>query len=141
MIRAVKQAIAAALRADAEVAALVPDAHVFAVERATVPALPAVEVIGLASERVDTGPLVRHELAVEVTVLHTTEDGADEALDGIVAAIRARLARAEDGIDPIFMPTRATVLVTLGAVRWSVSAADAASVIRGASIGVQAETS
>ena len=101
MIRAVKQAIAAALREDAEVAALVPDAQIFAVERATVPALPAVEVIALSSERVDTGPLVKHELAVEVTVLHTTEDGADEALDGIVAAIRARLARAEDGIDPI----------------------------------------
>ena len=79
-MRASKQAIAAALAADAAVAALVPAAQVFSVERATIPSLPAVEVIGLSSERVGDGPMLRHELSIECTVSHQTEDGADLAL-------------------------------------------------------------
>ena len=93
-MRAAKLALAAALRTDTAVAALVPAGQVFAVERATVPTLPSIEVIGVSSERVDTGPLVRHELSIEVTVTHPTEDGADELLDGIVTAVRRRLLEA-----------------------------------------------
>ena len=69
MRRASKQAIAAALREDAEVAALVPDEQIYAVERAVLPTLPAIEIVGLSSE-VDTWPMVRHELSIEVTVSH-----------------------------------------------------------------------
>ena len=94
-MRSTKLAIADALRTDPAVAELVPDAQVFAVERATIPTLPSVEVIGISSERVGDGPMVRHELAVEVTVSHATEDGADAALDSIVRAVRARLSGAE----------------------------------------------
>ena len=140
-MRAVKQAIAAALSADDAVAALVPAAQVFAVERATVPTLPAVEVIGVSTERVDKGPMVRHELAVECTVAHSGEDGADAALDGIVRAVRVRLSESETTVDPIALPTRARLTVELGATRWSVSANGQAGVIRGASVSVSVEVS
>ena len=46
-MRAVKQALAADLRADPELAELVPATSVYAVERATLPTLPAVEIIGI----------------------------------------------------------------------------------------------
>ena len=131
-MRATKQAIAAALADDAAVSALVP--QVFAVERATLPTLPAVEVIGLSSEG-DTWPMVRHELSIEVTVSHAVEDGADEALDAIVRAVRARLFDAEQGERPIDLPTRAGLTVELKGTRWSTSASGASGVIRGASVG------
>ena len=69
-MRPTKLAIADALGTDPAVAELVPDAQVFAVERATVPALPSIEVIGITSERVGDGPMVKHELSIEVTVSH-----------------------------------------------------------------------
>ena len=141
MIRAVKQAIAAALREDAEVAALVPDAQIFAVERATVPTLPAVEVIGLSSERVNDGPLVRHELSVEVTVSHATEDGADELLDAVVRAVRQRIDAAERQLPPIALAGGEGALCTLGGTRWSVSASSTSSVIRGAAVALSVEVS
>ena len=94
-MRSTKLALAAALADDPAVLALVSAAQVFSVERATVPTLPAVEVIGVTSERVDTGPMVRHELSVESTVSHPTEDGADTILDAVVLAVRARLSDAE----------------------------------------------
>ena len=136
-MRATKLAIAAALAADTAVSNLVPAAQVFAVERATVPTLPAIEVIAISSSRVDGGPLIKHELSVEVTVSHPSEDGADELLDSIVAAIRARLSAAENSIEPISLAGGGNVLVDLGATRWSISAADKASVVRGASIAVE----
>ena len=42
-----------------------------------------------------------------MTVSHATEDGADLALDAIVAAVRARLFDAEQGERPIDRPARA----------------------------------
>ena len=69
-MRPVKTAIAAALQTDAAVSELVPAAQVFSVERSTIPTLPAVEVIGVTSERVGDGPMVRHDLSCEVTVSH-----------------------------------------------------------------------
>ena len=65
-MRPVKLAIALALKSDPAVSVLVPPAQVYAVERSTVPQLPSIEVIGLSSERVDTGPMVRHELSCRV---------------------------------------------------------------------------
>ena len=139
VVRAVKLALAAALRADTAVAALVPGAQIFAVERATLPTLPSIELIGVSSARVGNGPMIRHELAVEATVSHRSEDGADELLDGIVAAARRRLCDAETSERPIALESREGVLVTLRGSRWSVSAAGSAGVIRGASIEVSAE--
>ena len=136
-MRAAKLAIAAALRTDAAVAELVPAGQIFATERATLPTLPAVEIIALSSERVDSGPLIRHELSVEVTVTHPTEDVADELLNRIVVAIRRRLLDAETSERPIVLETREVVLVELKGSRWSLSAnGGAAGVIRGASIAV-----
>ena len=94
-MRPVKVAIATALAADDAVSALVPAAQIYATERATLPTLPAVEVIAVSSERVDDGPLVRHALSVEVTVSHATEDGADALLDDAVRAVRQRIDAAE----------------------------------------------
>ena len=79
-MRPVKTAIAEALRTDEAVSALVPRAQIYAVERATLPTLPAVEVIALSSERVDDGPLCRHELSCEITAAHSTEDGCRRAV-------------------------------------------------------------
>ena len=133
-MRASKLAIADALR-DA-LAALVPAAQVFSVERAVLPTLPAVEVIGVTSERQETEPLVRHELSCEITVSDPTEDAADERLDSIVAAVRERLSAAENGINPIAFPDGSVAVVELAGTRWSVSAGGPSSVIRGAAVGV-----
>ena len=138
-MRAAKTAIAAALRTDAAVSELVPPAQIYAVERATLPTLPAVEVIALSSERVDDGPLVRHELSVEVTVSHATEDGADELLAGIVRAVRQRIGAAEHQIAPIALASGEGALCVLGGTRWSISASDASSVIRGAAVALSVE--
>ena len=135
-MRSTKLALAAALADDPAVLALVPAAQVFSVERATVPTLPAVEVIGVTSERVDTGPMVRHELSVECTVSHPTEDGADTILDAVVLAVRARLSDAEASTRPIAMATGEGLIVELRGSLWSISASDASSVVRGASIAV-----
>ena len=138
-MRAVKQALAAALRADTAVAALVPSAQVFAVERAVVPVLPAVELVGVSSERVGDGPMVRHELSVECTVSHQTEDGADSLLDAIVAVVRGRLAASEDSTRPIPLASGERALVALGGTRWSISAQSTSTVIRGAAITLAVE--
>ena len=140
-MRAIKTAVADALRTDPAVAELVPGTQVYAVERATLPTLPAIEVIGLSSERVDTGPMIRHELAVEVTVSHQTEDGADAALDSIVLGVRARLSDAEDSIRPMALANGQGVLVVVLGTRWSVSASDANGVVRGAGVRVDIEAS
>ena len=117
---------------------LIPAAQVFPVERATISTLPAIEVIAISSSRVDGGPPVKHELSIEVTVSHQTEDGADELLDSIVAAIRAASAQLRTASNPISLAGGGNVLVELGATRWSISAADASTTIRGASIAVEA---
>ena len=140
-MRATKLAIAAALAADAAVSNLIPAAQVFAVERAVIPALPSIEIIGISSERIGDGPLVKHELSIECTVSHPTEDAADLALDAIVAAVRVRLSAAAYGGRPISLADGGNVLVELEATRWSVSAADKSSVVRGASVGVTAQVS
>ena len=140
-MRATKVAIAKALRTDAEVSELVPVTSVYAVERATLPTLPAVEVIGLSSERVGDGPMVQHELSVEVTVSHQSEDGADELLDAVVRAVRQRIGAAERQLRPIALETREGVLCTLAGTRWSISAANTAGVVRGAAIAVSVEVS
>ena len=126
-MRPVKVAIAAALRTDAAVSA------------ATVPVLPSIELIGVTSERVNDGPMIRHAMNVEVTVSHATENGADELLDSIVRAVRGRLRDAEHSTRPIAQEGGEAALCVLGATRWSVSASDASSVIRGASVSVSAE--
>ena len=136
-MRATKQAIAEALRIDPAVSELVPAAQVFAVERATLPTLPSIELVGVSSERVDTGPLVKHELSVQCTVSHPTEDGADELLDSIVRGVRARLLDAEHSTGrPIALVTGEGLLVVVHGTLWSISAADKASVIRGASVSL-----
>ena len=140
-MRETKLTIADALRADPAVGELVPVSQVLAVERAVIPTLPAIEVIAIGSSRVDGGPLVKHELSIECTVSHPSEDGADALLDSIVAAVRVRLLAAEYSTVPISLAGGGNVLVELGGVRWSVSASDKASVVRGASIGVSAEVS
>ena len=135
-MRKSKVAIASALAADAAVSEHVPASQVFAVERSTIPQLPAIEVIGLSSERADSGPLLVHELSVEVTVSSASEDAADELLNSIVGAVRARLSDAEQGGQPIALPTRETVVVELKGTRWSVSGSAASGVVRGASVAL-----
>ena len=138
-VRPVKVAIAEALRADPALSNLVPATQIFSVERATLPQLPAVEVIGISSERVDTGPLVRHELSVECTASHSTEDGADTLLDGIVRAVRRRLGAAERSEAPIALTGGEGARLVLGATRWSQSAAATSSIVRGAAISLSVE--
>ena len=133
-MRATKVAIAEALRIDPAVSELVPPGQVFAVERATVPVLPSIEILAIRSEASDY--LVTHELSVECTVSHPTEDGADERLDGIVRAVRARLLTAQDTTDPIALPDSERLSIEVSDTRWSISASDASSVVRGASIAV-----
>ena len=133
-MRRTKQSLAAALRDDHVLTELVSPSSIHAVERASIPTLPAVEIIAVSSEAADY--LVRHELALEVTVSHATEDKADEALNAIVAAIRGRLLRAQSSLDPIADDTGSTVTVELGGTRWSVSAKGSGGVIRGASVAV-----
>ena len=138
-MRAAKVAIADALRSDNNVTKLVPDAQIYATERATIPTLPSVELIGVTSERVGDGPMVRHELSVECTVSHPSDAGADELLDGIVRAVRQRVSDAEHSTRPIALATGEAVLCVLAGTRWSVSAANTSGVLRGASVSVTAE--
>ena len=140
-MRAMKQAIAEAIRTDPAVAELVPAGQVFAVERATLPTLPAVECIAVGSERVDTGPMILHQIAIEITVSSSNEDDADGMLDQLVRAVRRRVSDAEQGENPIRLLTGQTAVCALGGTRWSVSASGSTGVIRGASIDVSAETS
>ena len=93
-MRSTKLAIAAALQADKAVARLVPPTQIYAVERSTIPVLPAVEIIGVTSEKIGDGPLVGHRLSIEITVTHANETGADVLLDGAVRAVRRRLGAA-----------------------------------------------
>ena len=137
-VRATKLAIAAAFAADTRVSDLVPVSQIYAVERATLPTLPSIELVGVSSERIGDGPMVRHSMSIEITASDPTEDGADETLDSIVAAVRARLSDAADSTRPMSLASGAGVLVELQGSRWSVSAADASSVIRGASVSVTA---
>ena len=138
-MRATKTAIAEALRMDAAVSALVPRAQIYAVERATLPTLPSIELIALSSERVDTGPMLRHELSCEITVASATEDKADELLDAVVRAVRQRVIDAEHSTRPIALASGEGALVVLGGTRWSISAANTSGIVRGASITVTAE--
>ena len=135
-MRSSKIAIVAALAKYDAIIALVPSSNIHAVERSVLPTLPAIEIVGMSSERTDR-PLIRHQLSCEITVLSPTEDGADEALDGIVLAVRGRLSAAEAESDPIVLPDGATAQVELRDVRWSTTATDStSSIIRGAAIGL-----
>ena len=138
-MRASKLALAAALRSDAAVSALVPDAQIFATERSTLPTLPSVEIVAVTSERVGDGPMIRHALNVECTVSHATEDGADGLLDSIVRAVRARLSASEDSTRPIALESGEGCLCVLGGARWSISAPSTSGVIRGASVSLSVE--
>ena len=138
-MRATKRALAEALRTDAAV--LVPPAQIYAVERATVPVLPSIEVIGISTERVDSGPMARHEMSCEITVGSATEDKADSLLDGIVRAVRQRVIDAEHSTRPIALAGGEVCLCVLAGTRWSISAANASSVIRGASVSLSVEVS
>ena len=140
-MRPTKVAIAAALASDPAVAALVPPAQIYATERATVPTLPSIEVIGLSSERVDTGPMIVHALSVECTVSHATEDGADELLDGIVLAVRQRIGAAEHDTRPIALASGEGALCVLAGTRWSISASAASGIVRGAAIALSVQVS
>ena len=131
-MRATKQALAAALRADPDLAELVTPEAIHAVERATLPTTPAVEIIGVRSEA--TEYLAKHELAVEITVSHATEDGADAQLDAIVAALRRRLLTAQSSVAPIERTDGSLLNVELGGTRWSVSGTGKGGVVRGASV-------
>ena len=135
-MRATKTAIAAALAADDAVSELVPAAQIYATERATLPTLPAVEVIAVSSERVGDGPMVKHELSIEVTVSHATEDGADTLLDAAVRAVRQRLDAAERQDPEIALASGEGCLCVLGGTRWSISAANTSGIVRGASISL-----
>ena len=121
VVRAVKLALAQAFRDDAVVAALVPGAQIFAVERATLPALPAVEVIGISSERVGNGPMIRHESERSRRRSRIRpKTASDEQLDAIVRAVRRRLGDAATSERPIALESREGVLVALGGLsRWS----------------------
>ena len=136
-MRAVKQALAQALAADDAVALLVPATSIFAVERSTIPSLPAIEIVAVASERADR-PLIRHVLSCEITVSDPTEDGADSALDAIVQAVRGRLSSAEAESDPVVLEDGSTALVELQGIRWSTSSTDgkASSIVRAAAIAL-----
>ena len=136
-MRSVKTAIAHALAEDAAIAALIPSEQIHAVERATLPLLPSVEIAGVTSEPQETGALVRHSLSIECTVASADEDAADEALDRIVGAIRTRLADATQQTRPIVREDGEVVPVGLLATRWSVSASGAAGTIRAAAIGCE----
>ena len=140
-MRATKTAIAEALRTDAAVSELVPRAQIFAVERATVPTLPSIELIGVTSERVGDGPMVRHELSCEITAAHSTEDGCDVLLDAIVRAVRQRLDAAERRVPQIALAGGEGCLCVLAGTRWSISASAASGVVRGAAISLSVEVS
>lgn len=138
-MRGSRLALALALRRETAVTALVKPEQIYAVERAVLPTLPSIEIIGVSSERVDGGPLVRHEMSVECTVRHPAEDGADELLDDVVRAVRQRLGAAEQTEAPIALASGETALVSLSATRWSISASAGSTVIRGAAISLSVE--
>ena len=138
-MRDAKIAIIKALAADPAVNALAPACYT--VERAAVPQLPSIEAIAVSSERVGNGPMVRHLMDLECTVSHATEDGADELLDAVVRAVRQRLGAAEHETAPIALASGENTLVELRGTRWSVSASDASSVIRGAAIALAVQVS
>ena len=132
-MRTVKVAIAKAL------AAAVETVPVYAVERATLPTLPAVEVIGLTTKLQESGPLYRHLLAIEITASAATEDAADERLDDLAGSVCGRLMAAARRDDPILMPGDSIALVTVGDTRWSRSGRGASGVVRGVAIAVTVE--
>ena len=134
-MRTAKLAIAAALAGDAVITRLVTCGQIFATERAVLPTLPAIELMGVSSAPQETG-LVRHELSIEITVANVSEDGADERLSAIVAAVRRRLLAATLETDPIVLPSGAVAVVELMDTRWSTSAGGPSGVIRGASISM-----
>ena len=132
-MRAARLAIAQALRETRHVTALVDATSIHAVELATLPTLPSIEVIAISSETADQ--VQRHELAIEVTVSNVTEDEADAHLDAIVEAVRLRLLDSYVEL-PISTLAGETVLADLGGVRWSTSATGTNGIIRGASISL-----
>ena len=140
-MRATKLAIRDALRTDDAISNLVPPGQIHATERATIPALTAVELVGVSSELVGDGPMAKHSMSCEVTVSATSEDGADETLDTIVQAVRARLNAAAYGGRPVGRADGGNVLVSLGGTRWSISASVKAGVVRGASVALSVEGS
>ena len=135
-MRSVKVAVAAALAGDEVITRLVTCGQIFATERATLPILPAIEIVAVDSTPQETGPLVKHLMSVEVTVANVTEDGADETLDAIVAAVRRRLLDAAIGSSPIALPDGSLVVCELQGTRWSISAGGPSGVIRGAAIAL-----
>ena len=70
---------------------------------------------------------------------HQTEDGADALLDSIVKAVRLRLSESADSTRPIALASGEGLIVELKATRWSLSAADATGIIRGASVSLTAQ--
>ena len=132
-MRPVKLAIAAALQDQLTTLQLAASVH--AVERATLPDLPAVEVIGVSSERVDNA-MVRHELSLEVTVSAADEDTADARLSDLVQAIRRRVDEAENGLQPIALDSGENIVTELQTTRWSVSASGTGGVVRGAAVAM-----
>ena len=130
-MRPVKLALAAALASDNTVTALVPPAQIFPVERATLPTLPAVEVIGLSSERVGDGPMVVHELISRGHGESRDRGRGRRAARRAVRAVRQRIGAAERSDAPITQEGGEACLCVLGATRWSISASAASSVIRG----------
>ena len=137
-MRDAKIAIIKALAADPAVHALA--AACYTVERAAVPQLPSIEAIAVSSERVGNGPMVRHLIDLECTVSHATEDGADEQLDALVQAVRARLDEAENATRPIpALADGQTAVCELQATRWSISASGGTGVVRGARVSLSCE--
>ena len=120
---------------------LVPATQVSASSAPRFHSLPSIEIIGLSSERVGGGPLVKHELSIEVTVSSASESGADELLDGVVRAVRQRLGAAEAGTGPISLASGEGALCVLGGTRWSISGSGASGVVRGASVPLSVEVS
>ena len=133
-MRQARLAIARALADDAAVSELVSEASIYAVERATLPVTPCIEVIGIRSEASDY--LAKHEASIEVTVTHATPVGADELLAAIVSAVRGRLLHAQSTTGPIALPSGARLSVEVGDTRWSVSVAGKGGVNRGAAVAV-----
>ena len=78
-------------------------------------------------------------MSCEITVASGTEDKADELLSDIVRAVRRRLGAAEHSTRPIALASGEGCLVVLAGTRWSLSASDASSVIRGAAVALSVE--
>ena len=135
-MRAAKLAVRDAIASDDAVSDLVPVEQIHSTERATLPSLPSIELVAVSSEPQESGPMVKHLISVEITVSNASEDGADAALDAIVAAVRRRLQAAETAEAPISLTGDALVVVELGATRWSISAGAQTGVIRGAAVSL-----